>query len=125
MSAKRTKKDVMVNTTDECEKKKLKCKTLVIQEHGTKYRTTFNKKFENRKHWVKPNPNNVFTFIPGTITDVCVKPGDKLRKGDKMLVLEAMKMLNSIEISRDATIKEVFVKKGDRIPKGHLIIEIE
>ena len=114
-----------LNTNDECEKKKVRCKSLVIQEHGAVYRTTYTKKFANRQAWVKPDPNQIFSYIPGTVTKVCVKVGDKVKKGDRMLVLEAMKMLNSIEIPHDSVIKKVNVTAGDKIPKGFLMLEVE
>jgi biotin carboxyl carrier protein len=109
--------------TDDCASLRVRCKTLVI--HGEKYRTTYTRKYENRKKWVKPNPNQLFSFIPGTIDEICIKEGDIVKKGDKMLVLEAMKMLNTVEVPMDGKISRVHIKKGDKIPKGFLMIEFE
>ena len=108
---------------DECGSKKVRCKTLII--HGEKYRTTFTKKYENRKRWVKPNLKNVLSYIPGTIDEIYVREGDKVKKGDKMLMLEAMKMLNTIEVPADGKIRKINIKTGDRIPKGFVMIEFE
>ena len=64
-------------------------------------------------------------YIPGTIVSVAVKPGDHLKQGDLILILEAMKMQNRIEMPFDGVVKSVLVKAGDVIPKHHLMIEIE
>jgi biotin carboxyl carrier protein len=109
--------------TDDCASMKIRCKTLII--HGVKYRTTYTRKYENRKKWVKPNYKHLISFIPGTIEDIFVKEGDTVTKGEKLLVLEAMKMLNSIEVPMDGKIQRIHVKKGDKIPKGFLMIEFE
>lgn len=105
----------------DCGGKKIRCKTLVI--HGGKYKTTFTRKFENRKVWIKANPKEIYSFIPGTITELKVKVGDKVKAGEKMLVFEAMKMLNSMTCPQDGFIKTVNIKVGDKIPKGFLMLE--
>jgi biotin carboxyl carrier protein len=93
--------------------------------HGEKYTTTFTKKYENRKKWVKPNEKNVVSVIPGTITEIFVKEGQTAKKGERMLLLEAMKMLNNIAFPLNGKIKKVNVKVGDKIPKGFLMVEYE
>jgi len=109
--------------TDDCGNKKLRCKTLMI--HGEKYRTTYTHKFENRKVWVKPNHYHILSYIPGTIDEIYVKEGQRVKKGDKILKLEAMKMLNTIEVHADGIIRKINIKTGDRIPKGFVMIEFE
>jgi biotin carboxyl carrier protein len=108
---------------DDCGNPKVRCKTLII--HGVKYRTTYTQKFENRKKWEKPNPKQLVSFIPGTIDEIYIKEGDRVNKGDKLLVLEAMKMLNTIEVPVDGKIRKINIKKGDKIPKGFVMIEFE
>ena len=51
-----------------------------------------------------------------------VKPGQKVKKGEKMMVYEAMKMMNVITSPMDGIIKEVNVKVGEILPKGALLI---
>ena len=109
--------------SDPCADKKVRCKTLII--HGGKYKTTFTKKFENRKKWTKPDENLLFSYIPGTIVDIKVQEGDVVRLGEPMLEFEAMKMLNTIAVPHDGVIKKIHVKVGDRIPKGFLMLEFE
>jgi biotin carboxyl carrier protein len=99
-----------------------KYQSLVI--HGDSYKTLLTKKYENRKNWVKPNEKLIYSFIPGTVTEIFVKPGQVLKKGDKLLMFEAMKMLNSIEMPVNGKIKKLNVGIGDRVPKGTLMIEL-
>jgi biotin carboxyl carrier protein len=99
-----------------------KYKSLVIQ--GDSYKTQLTYKYENRKKWVKPNEKLIYSFIPGTVTEIFVKPGQTLKKGDKLLMFEAMKMLNSIEMPVNGKIKKLNVNIGDRVPKGSLMIEL-
>lgn len=96
---------------------------IIVQ--GEKYTTTFTRKYENRKKWVKPNVKNVVSVIPGTITEIFVKEGQTAKKGERMLLLEAMKMLNNIVFPLNGKIKKVNVKVGDKIPKGFLMVEYE
>jgi pyruvate carboxylase len=98
-------------------------KKIVVQ--GTTYITTLTKKYESRKKWVKPDEKKLFSIIPGTIRQISVKEGDHVKVSEKLLVLEAMKMMNTIYSPLDSKIKSVHVKIGDRIPKGTLMIEFE
>ena len=90
-----------------------------------KYRTTLTNKFENRKAYEKLNPKLVLAFIPGTIRKVHVSPGDEVKKGDLMLILEAMKMKNRILSPLDGKVKQVNVQPGVVVPKNHILIELE
>lgn len=105
-----------------CEKKKIRCKSLFID--GTKYRTTLNKKYETKKPYFKPEKNKIYSFIPGTILNVHVSEGQCVKKGDSLLVLEAMKMQNIILSPLEGIIKSVNVEAGGKVPKGKLMIEI-
>lgn len=106
----------------DCDDKKIRCKSLVID--GTKYRTTLNKKFINRKAWEKPQKSRIMSFIPGTILKIYVKEGQCVKKGDNLLVLEAMKMQNLFRSPIEGIIKSINMKVGERVPKGKLMIEI-
>jgi biotin carboxyl carrier protein len=99
------------------------CKTLVV--HGTKYNTQLTTKYENRKNWKKVNPNHEINLIPGTIKEVFVKEGQLLKKGDAVLILEAMKMANTIFAPFDCKVKDVNVEVDSVIPRGTLMVEYE
>lgn len=116
--------DIMtIDNLEEGNGKKIQFKTLVV--HGAKYRTLLTKKYENRKKWEKANENQVKSFIPGTISKIFVKEGDKVSKGQRLLILEAMKMMNDITAHTDGTIGKIYIKEGDRIPKGLVMLEYE
>ncbi len=98
-------------------------RSLMVDE--VKYRTTFNKKFETRKHYEPPDPLKIRAVIPGTIRAVYVKPKAKVKLGDELLILEAMKMKNIIASQLDGTIKAVHVKEGQSVAKQEILIEFE
>lgn len=62
--------------------------------------------------------------LPGTIIEVKVSPGDKVKMGDKLLIMEAMKMENNINSDREGTILSVKIKAGDSVLEGDLLVEI-
>ena len=92
-----------------------------IHECGRVYKTRYTRKFMERKKWKAPNPSQVRSIIPGSVTEVLVKPGDKVKKGSKLMIYEAMKMKNVIVSPFDAVVESVEVKAGDKLPKGALL----
>lgn len=62
--------------------------------------------------------------MPGTILDVKVKPGDSVKAGQAVCVLEAMKMENEIPASKDGTILQVLVQKGASVEVGNPLVTI-
>ncbi len=90
-----------------------------------KYKTQLTKKFKSRKVWIEPNPYEIQSFIPGTIIQISINEGDIVKEGDPLLILEAMKMQNRIEMPFTAKIKKINVNVGDRIPKDTIMIELE
>ena len=95
-----------------------------IHECGRVYKTRYTRKFVERKKWEAPNPNEVRSIIPGSVTEVLVKPGDKVKKGAKLMIYEAMKMKNVIVSPFDAVVESVEVKAGDKLPKGALLVKL-
>jgi biotin carboxyl carrier protein len=66
--------------------------------------------------------NDLKAPMPGLILDIIVKEGDTVKKGDNLLILEAMKMENVIKSSGEGLIKSIKVGKGDRVEKNHVLI---
>lgn len=62
--------------------------------------------------------------LPGTITEVKVKEGDIIKTGDVVIILEAMKMQNSIEAEVDGTVTSVLVNKGDAVMEDTTLLTI-
>lgn len=68
---------------------------------------------------------NITAPMPGLILEINVKSGQEVKKGDALLVLEAMKMENVILAPNDGKIKSIIIKKGDAVDKKQLLIEME
>ncbi|MGA9121188.1 MAG: biotin/lipoyl-containing protein [Bacteroidota bacterium] len=92
---------------------------------GTVYETTLSKKFRERTSWVPQDPRKILCYIPGLIQRLHVRSGSLVRRGDPLLVLEAMKMQNDIVAPMDGKVKSVHVRAGDRVTKGTVLIELE
>ncbi|MFS4417114.1 biotin/lipoyl-containing protein [Maribacter sp. 2307ULW6-5] len=63
--------------------------------------------------------------MPGLILELAVKEGQEVRENDTLLVLEAMKMENTIVSPRDGVIKSIAIKKGDAVEKKQALITFE
>lgn len=68
---------------------------------------------------------NIASPLPGVILSVCVKVGDQVQRGQKVAVVEAMKMENDILASKDGRVSKVYVSKGDSVLEGASIITID
>jgi len=62
--------------------------------------------------------------LPGVVIDVLVKKGDTVKNGQKVLLLEAMKMENNIDSDRDGTILEIKTTKGASVNEGDVLMVI-
>ena len=69
--------------------------------------------------------NAIKTPLPGVIIDVKVNVGDTVKKGDTVVVLEAMKMENNINADRDGKVVAIQVAKGDTVADGAALIVLE
>ena len=63
--------------------------------------------------------------MPGLVLEIAVTEGQQVSEGDKILILGAMKMENSIVVSVNATIKRIAVTAGDAVEKGQILVELE
>lgn len=63
--------------------------------------------------------------MPGQVIELMAKPGDKVKKGDTLLILLSMKMENAIEATEDGTIEEVFVTKDAFVEADTLLLKIK
>lgn len=101
--------------------KKIIVKTL----HGSFETERMVSKYAEKGTWEPKNPKYVYSFIPGTIVEIRVKAGDKVKKGDSLMLFKAMKMDNNILADKDGTIKSINVIVGENVPKGTVMIEFE
>jgi pyruvate carboxylase len=91
----------------------------------TTYETHFTEKYKKRKSWQQHDARRITSFLPGTIREVCVRAGQKVKMGDTLFVFEAMKMLNTVKSHDDGTVKLVHITVGTMVAKGQLLIEFE
>ena len=81
-------------------------------------------KFSNNKSGSRFK-NSISSPMPGAIVKLNVKPGQSVKKGDVLLVLEAMKMENELKANRDCVVKEVLVKEKSSVDKGQVLIKLD
>jgi len=92
---------------------------------GTLYETKPNRTFLKRKTYIKPNYNAIIAPIPGTCISVEVVKGQKVKRGDILVLFNAMKMHNRIAAPKDGTIKVVSISNAEVFKKGQVLLEIE
>ena len=63
--------------------------------------------------------------MPGTVVRLAVRPGDPVKKGDVLLILEAMKMENEILAPRDGAVVQIPVQKGSAVETGSVLVLLE
>ncbi len=102
--------------------KKTRYSTLIVD--GVKYKTLLTDKYKKRSKFKEHDPNVLTAFIPGTIVEVFTKQGKKVKEGDTLLILEAMKMRNVVMAPHDGVVQTLAVKVGDIVSKNQLMIEV-
>ncbi|MGB0427588.1 MAG: biotin/lipoyl-containing protein [Flavobacteriales bacterium] len=106
-------------------------KTARIQVNGNVYDVELKDKFDTlleqlgMSSMAAKKDNDYKAQMPGLIIDIRVQVGDEVKKGDPLLVLEAMKMENIIKSPSDQTIKSIKVEIGQAVEKKQLLIEFE
>ncbi|MCD6245693.1 acetyl-CoA carboxylase biotin carboxyl carrier protein subunit [candidate division WOR-3 bacterium] len=93
----------------------------------TEYETNIPESLKKLRRTYRLNKNKkiIKAFIPGNIKAVFVKEGDKVVLGQKLLVLEAMKMENEILAPVNGVVKKINVKLEDRVGKDQILIELK
>ena len=71
------------------------------------------------------NANHIGAPMPGVVATVAAVAGQKVKEGDLLLTIEAMKMETGIHAERDAVIKAVHVQVGGQIDAKDLLVELE
>jgi pyruvate carboxylase len=80
------------------------------------------------KKSIKADPENLHHLgspIPGRVVQVMFQPGDAVKQGDTLLVLEAMKMETSVTAPRDTNIGKILIETGDTVEAADLLIEFK
>ena len=77
---------------------------------------------------MKADPSDathVASQMPGMVVTIAVEAGAKVSKGQKLVVLEAMKMETTVHADKDGTVAEIVVKTGSQVETGDLLMRIE
>ena len=90
-----------------------------------RYKTMLTSKYVSREKYVPSDPKKIYSIIPGTIRKITVKKGSKVKEGEILFVLEAMKMMNNVMAPANGIVKTVYVEPGSVVPRAHLLIEFE
>ena len=73
-----------------------------------------------------PNdPSQVCAPLPGMVTEIAISPGTEVKAGDKLVIIEAMKMLTTVSAPVDGIVKEILVKKGIQVDSDDLLVILE
>ena len=97
----------------------------VFVVNSARYLTLTTTKFDKRKKWQKSDPKEIRSIIPGSVIEIFASPGQKIKEGEVILTLDAMKMYTKVEMPFNGVIKSINVAKGDRIPKNTVMITLE
>ena len=89
------------------------------------YKTRISSKFKNKKPYQPTDPRIILSFIPGTVIGIMIKEGQDIKKGDDLMILDAMKMQNKLKCNMDGKVKTIAVKKGNKVSKGTVLLELE
>ena len=98
--------------------------TDTLRLESGEYRTLLTPKYRTRKAYSTPEPI-VKAAIPGTIMEVLVKEGQQVKRGDALLVLDSMKMNNTICTPNDGVVKKIYVTVGQSVGKDAPMVEFE
>ena len=102
--------------------------TYVAVHLGYQFKWTRTDELDTTKNYeqeaaAQESGDSVSSPIPGTVVKVMTKSGDNVKKGDALIIVEAMKMENTLTASRDAEIESIEVNAGEKVDAGqHLII---
>jgi biotin carboxyl carrier protein len=113
-----------------------------VEVNGTPYKVEMNKPTKKqvvtinrpaqaavtpivRPQQANVGPGALHSPLPGIVLEITCKVGDTIKKGQKLLILEAMKMENIINADRDGVVKEIKVNKGDSVLEGADLVIIE
>ena len=83
------------------------------------------KRQENKRIVDNSGVKEVVSPIQGQVTNIKVKPGDKVQKGDVLLIVEAMKLENEVVSPFEGQVAEILVTKGQNVKAKDVIVTIE
>ncbi|HTL81324.1 MAG TPA: biotin/lipoyl-containing protein [Bacteroidia bacterium] len=109
-------------------KSDLAAKTITVKVNGHLYPLTLKDKYDELLHSLgmdklhSAKVNELKAPMPGLVLDIVVREGQEVKKGDPLVVLEAMKMENILKSPADVTVKKISVKKGTAVEKNQVLV---
>ena len=106
-------------------------KTMTINVNGNDYEIAVKDKYDILLQQMgisaksSTTVNNIKAPMPGLIVNILAPEGTEVRKGDGLLILEAMKMENAIKSPRDGKIKKVHVQLRQAVEKNQVLLDFE
>jgi biotin carboxyl carrier protein len=117
-------------------------KVAEVEVNGTSYKVELNKPAQKqivtinrpareqfvpvaKPQQIKPKAFALCSPLPGVILDVLCKEGDMIKKGQDIVVLEAMKMENVINAEKDGVVREIKINRGESVLEGAELIIFE
>ena len=103
-------------------------KSFLIKVNGLKYQMQAKDKYDELLHSLgmdnlaTKKVSDLKAPMPGLVFDIIVKEGQEVKKGDALLILEAMKMENMIKSPTDGVIKSIEVEKGIAVEKNQVLL---
>ena len=115
----------------EVTKAEFETKTFDIRVNSNTYQLSVSDKFDRLLHDLGMDASasakaaDLKAPMPGLVVDVAVTEGMEVKKGDKLIVLEAMKMENILKAAADGKVKKVSVSKGNTVEKNAILIQFQ
>ncbi len=104
-------------------------KKMVVKINNTSYTLDIKDKYDELLHSLgldslaAKKVNDIKAPMPGMVLNILVTEGQEVKKGDPLIVLEAMKMENILKSPTDGVIKKIAIKKGIAVEKNQLLIQ--
>ncbi|WP_458414192.1 pyruvate carboxylase [Schinkia sp. CFF1] len=92
---------------------------VIVKDESMKSAVAVKRKAE------KKNPNHIGASMPGTVVKVLVEKGEKVKKGDHLMITEAMKMETTVQAPFDGIVVDIHVKSGEAVQADDLLLELE
>jgi len=106
-------------------------KSFIIRVNGNEYDVKLQDKYDlllqqlGMGNLKSTKVNNIKAPMPGLVLRFEKSIGDEIKKGDSVLILEAMKMENILKSPGDGKVKNILVKQGQAVEKNQILIELE
>lgn len=96
-----------------------------VHVNGHTFCLDLSTKGRTRKSTQVANKNKIVAPMPGKVTKVMVSVSHVIKKGDSLVVMEAMKMEYTLKAEIDGVIKSIAVQTGQQVSLGQVLVEIQ